>query len=319
MSDHRYKTGNPPFSFESVRLEWFDAVRDRKIPVKVYFPKPLPTACPVILFSHCLGGSREGYGFLARHWTSHGYICVHPQHLGSDVALWQNVPAGHVMQALRAAAIEPDNAEARVGDIAFVLEELSRMDADACPWADAMDLSRLGLGGHSFGAKTTLTVAGRGLGDAMVSSGPDSRFKAALAMSSPIPRNLETRECEFGRVAIPCLHMSGTEDVIPISDTRAEERRAPFDHARLATAYFINFQGGDHMVFAGMTRNAARREKDAFIHRVIQDSSLALWDAYLKVDPAAREWLESGGLSDELGGQGSCEVKLTSAANLATS
>jgi hypothetical protein len=314
MIDFRYRGGPPPFSFETVCLECHDPVRDRMIPVKIHFPKPLPSACPVILFSHCLGGSREGYGFLARHWACHGYISVHPQHAGSDQAIWERVPAGHVMAALRAAAMDAANAPARVGDVAFVLDQLALAadETGICPWACAMDLTRLGVAGHSFGAMTALTLAGRGFAREGEPPMVDPRFKAALAMSSPIPKTLEKRELEFGSIAIPALHMSGTEDEIPISTTRAEERRAPFDHARRAPSYFLNFQGGDHMVFAGMTRNAARRETDAFIHEIIQESSLALWDAFLKDDAVARQWLEQGGLTSRLNGQGTLEIKLPS-------
>ena len=39
---------------------------------------------PVVLFSHGLGGSREGYGYLGSYWAAHGYVAVHLQHIGSD-------------------------------------------------------------------------------------------------------------------------------------------------------------------------------------------------------------------------------------------
>jgi predicted dienelactone hydrolase len=213
------------------------------------------------------------------------------------------------MQALRAAAIEPGNAEARVQDMAFVLEQLVSLRLEKHGWTEKMDMDHIGIAGHSFGSMTTLIVAGRGFAESPLSASPDSRIKAALAMSSPIPKARERQEAEFGCVQIPTLHMTGTEDVIPISTTRPEERRIPFDCAHLAPAYLVNFQGGDHMVFAGMTRNAARQEKDQFIHAVIQDSSLALWDAWLKQDAKAREWLEKGGLSNCVGEHGRVEIK----------
>ena len=42
--------------------------------------------CPVIIFSHGLGGSRDGYEYLGRHWASHGYVSVHSTHIGSDTS-----------------------------------------------------------------------------------------------------------------------------------------------------------------------------------------------------------------------------------------
>ena len=95
MVEHSYKTAISPLPVDSIRLEWTDTQRNRKIPVKIHFPKSRDQVCPVIIFSHCLGGSREGYGYLARYWSQYGYVCVHPQHPGSDVSIWQNLPPGH--------------------------------------------------------------------------------------------------------------------------------------------------------------------------------------------------------------------------------
>ena len=38
----------------------------------------------MIVFSHGLGGTRDGYEYLGRHWASYGYVSVHLQHKGSD-------------------------------------------------------------------------------------------------------------------------------------------------------------------------------------------------------------------------------------------
>jgi len=309
MVEHSYKTAISPLPVDSIRLEWTDTQRNRKIPVKIHFPKSRDQVCPVIIFSHCLGGSREGYGYLARYWSQYGYVCVHPQHPGSDVSIWQNLPPGHVMQALRAAALEPSNPEERLQDIAFILRELMNLAPTADRPLPILDLNRMGIAGHSFGSMTTLTIAGHDFVEIDNSLPSHLRFKAALAMSSPIPKSSERQSAEFGRIKIPCLHMTGTEDTIPISTTRAEERRIPFDCTHLAPSYLINFQGGDHMVFAGLARNKAREQADAFIHTMIEDSSLALWDTYLKQDAHAKDWLENGGLTNSLGTRGHFEVK----------
>lgn len=54
-----------------------DASRDRIIPIKVYLPAEKRPA-PVVLFSHGLGGSREGSAYLGRHWAARGYVAVFP-------------------------------------------------------------------------------------------------------------------------------------------------------------------------------------------------------------------------------------------------
>ena len=79
-----------PTRWRSSSPTWQDSRRQRQVPVKIYYPADGAGPFPVIIFSHGLGGSREGYQYLGRHWASHGYVSVHLQHLGSDQAVWEN-------------------------------------------------------------------------------------------------------------------------------------------------------------------------------------------------------------------------------------
>ena len=54
--------------------------------VRVHHPSVGDGPWPVVIFSHGLGGSREGYGFLGQRWAEHGYVSIHPDHPGSDTA-----------------------------------------------------------------------------------------------------------------------------------------------------------------------------------------------------------------------------------------
>src|SRR6185369_7102161 len=114
-----YKPVRGPGAVETVRFDWHDAKRDRDVPVKIYFPKSGGGRLPVIIFSHGLGGSREGYEYLGRHWASHGYVSVHVQHPGSDDAVWRNAAALDRMTAMRQAAADPRNAINRPLDVSF--------------------------------------------------------------------------------------------------------------------------------------------------------------------------------------------------------
>jgi hypothetical protein len=62
------------------------------------------------------------------------------------------------------------------------------------------------------------------------------------------------------------------------------------------------------MTFPGHRRRRPSRSDPRF-HRLIQQSSTSFWDAYLKDDPATRNWLVNGGLRDTLGGAGRLEAK----------
>src|SRR6266849_1411763 len=99
-----YRASAGPFTVEVVRYEWLDQRRERKVPSKIYFPKEGAGPFPVIIFSHGLGGSREGYEYLGRHWAASGYVSVHLQHPGSDNAVWEDVPATERAKALQRGA-----------------------------------------------------------------------------------------------------------------------------------------------------------------------------------------------------------------------
>ena len=106
----KYKT-------QSVKTELFDSTRQRQIPVKVYMPVERCEPAPLIMFSHGMGCSRDDYEYLGRHWASHGYICLHVQHIGSDTQVWD-------LRAMRASARSKTDTFNRPADISFVLDEL---------------------------------------------------------------------------------------------------------------------------------------------------------------------------------------------------
>jgi hypothetical protein len=103
--------------------------------------------------------------------------------------------------------------------------------------------------------------------------------------------------------------MTGTLDDSPIGETKATERRIPFDHIHGADQYQVIFAGGDHMVFAGQRLRGAASGKDPLFHDLILQSTTAFWDAYLKNDAAAKAWLAKGEFRDEMGKNGTLEVK----------
>ena len=75
-----------PFTVAQYDIDWLDAKRQRHVPVHIYAPDSPSSTMPVIILSHGLGSSRTGYRYLGEHWASHGYISVHPEHLGTEHA-----------------------------------------------------------------------------------------------------------------------------------------------------------------------------------------------------------------------------------------
>jgi predicted dienelactone hydrolase len=286
----------------STTLEWKDSARDRTVPIKIYYPKDSTTPAPVIVYSHGTGGTRDGYAYLGNFWASHGYVSVHPQHHGSDSEIFKDKTK--ILEALKKAAFDPKNAIDRQKDIIFVLDQLAKLNKDDATFKGRLNLDAVGMSGHSFGAHTTMAAAGLAMGGFKVK---DTRIKAIIPMSAPVPKlNLDRALAD---VKVPTMLMTGTLDDSPIGETKAKDRRITYDKLAGVDKWFINFEGGDHMIFSGRL-GKGDREKDAEFQRCIAQASLAFWDAYLKNDSTARAWLNGKGFEEYLGKLATVEVKL---------
>ena len=307
-----HEAATVPYQVETVKFDWADQKRDRKVPVKIYYPKDGKGPFPVIIFSHGLGGSRDGYEYLGRYWAGHGYVSVHVQHAGSDSAVWQGVPADEVKPALEKAILDPQNIRNRPLDVTFAIDQVVKLNQGDATFKGRLDLDHIGTAGHSFGAFTTLAIAGQVFAKPRGGSlsWADPRVKAAIAMSPSVPRNKNRLDESFSKIKIPCLHMTGTLDDSPVGDTKAADRRLPFDHINGADQFLVTFKEGDHMVFSGRLPGEAAREKDALFQNLICLGSTAFWDAYLKDDAKAKEWLTDNGFETALNDDGKFEKKL---------
>lgn len=298
--------GYPPESattsaVKTLLLDWHDSARNRDVPAKIYYPADATASSPVIIFSHGLGGSREGYSYVGEYWAAHGYVSVHLQHPGSDESVWKGTL--RPMKALRDAAKDPANARERPRDVGFALDQLAKLaDDSASPLHGHLDLTRVGVAGHSFGAYTALATVTPG----HFSGGYDPRIKAAIAMSTPKPR----RDGTYTGIKVPVYHLTGTEDTDRAGGAESPaDRRVPYDQTKSAPACLTTFDGGDHMVFSGPTARRAPDAKDKVFIPLIERSTLAFWDAELKGDAEARRWLIEGGFATELGKSGVFEQK----------
>lgn len=276
---------------QSVRDEvWRDTKRSRDVPVRVSMPAPSADgkALPVILFSHGLGGNLEAGKLWAAEWVANGYIVVTVQHPGSDDSIWKGKPVAERMASVKGAA-NARNLIARVEDIRFVLDEITRRHEVEASWKQA-DLKRIGMSGHSFGARTTMGIAGQNLGPITVQ--PDPRIKAAIAFSPLGAARIGSLESQFANIRMPFFSVTGDEDGEVLGDgTRPEDRTRPYQHMPAPDKYLAVFKDGDHMVFGG---HNTRNDTDRRIQKDVKALTLAFWNAYLREDPKAREWLKIG-------------------------
>ncbi|MBW2030925.1 MAG: dienelactone hydrolase [Deltaproteobacteria bacterium] len=268
-----------------------DHEQQRDIPIRVYLPQAMQAA-PVVLFSHGLGGSRKGSSYLGKHWAARGYVTVFLQHPGSDASVWEDIPMGRRMKAMREAA-NAQNYLLRVKDVPAVLDQLDHWNkTDEHVLAGKLNLTKVGMAGHSFGARTTQAVSGqRFRGRALFT---DPRIDAAVIMSPSRPRR-GTPQAAFGKVSIPWMLMTGTKDTAPIGDTDMKSRLAVFPALPPGGKYELVLFGAEHSAFTDRALPSDTETRNPNHHRVILALSTAFWDAYLREDPAARAWLDGDG------------------------
>lgn len=282
-----------------VDLTVADSARDREIPIRVYLPADAKAPAPVVLFSHGLGGSREGNGYLGRHWAGRGYVVVFLQHPGSDSSVWRDKPLSERMSSLKGAA-DASNLILRVKDVPAVLDQLARWNKEESHALHGrLDLEKVGMSGHSFGAVTTQSVSGQSLprGNQPFT---DPRIKAALAMSPSPSRRGGDPKLAFGKVAIPWMLMTGTEDDSPIGDTSPQDRLAVYPALPAGGKYELVLDGAEHSAFSERGLPGDRKSRNPNHHRAILALSTAFWDAWLRGDAAAKAWLDGEGAKSVL-------------------
>ncbi len=292
LSGHRpadYDPLNVPkeLTIRKVDLVVHDGARRRDLPVLVYMPAR-ETPQPVVLFSHGLGGSRHGSSYLGEHWAKRGYVAVFLQHPGSDTQVWRGVPLAQRREAMNRAA-SPENLRLRAEDVHAVLDALGRWNKEKSQLLyERLDMSAVGMSGHSFGARTTQIVSGevhRLWGTKFL----DTRIRAAVIFSPSSPLGMAPAEA-FGSVRIPWLLMTGTRDVAPIGGQDVESRLRVFPALPPGDKYELVLHDAQHSAFTDASR-LDRGFRNPNHHRAILAISTAFWDAYLRHDTQAQQWL----------------------------
>lgn len=231
-----------------IDFEWTDPARARPVPVRLYTPASTHTGtrAPLVLFSHGLGGSRGNYSYFGRYLAAQGLACLHVQHVGSDRRLWVDGSPLAMLQRLRAAAHE-DEARARVMDMRFALDQI--LAGDGRRWIDS---ERIVVAGHSYGANTSLLLAGAApRRDGERVDLRDPRLRGAILLSAPPFFGEAAAGDILTSVTVPTLHVTATDDVIRIPGyfSGLEDRLSIFDAVPGTPKCLAVFQGGAHSAF----------------------------------------------------------------------
>jgi predicted dienelactone hydrolase len=264
-------------SFEVKKEVWnlTDSSRNRSLYVDVYIPQTFREGkTPVIIFSHGLASRPEDFAKALEHLASYGFLVVAPQHPGSDTKYLQGMLAGYYRNIF-----DRDEFINRPKDISFVIDELERRNPNQ--FQGKLDLTNVGLAGHSFGGYTAIAIAGAqidfenlekdcnrpyfGINIAIilecralelprqVYNFRDERVTAVFA-ANPVNRSI-FGEKGLSKISIPVLLGSGSYD--PAANPIFEQA-IPFTWLKTPDKYLAMVEGQAHVNFteldAGMQK-----------------------------------------------------------------
>ena len=272
--------------FSVTDLEWMDDARARRVPARLFWPASADNKkVPLIVFSHGIGSSRDGYTYLGRYWASRGIASLHLQHVGSDRTLWQGNPLS-LLSRFQGAASE-EEAVARVRDFRFALDRFLQGGYGA-----HIDHERIVAAGHSYGANTTLMVSGaKVVRDGKLLQFRDPRVSSAIVISAPPFYGEDDFGPILSGISIPTLHVTTTDDVIRIPGfgSGLDDRLKVFN-ATGGNKVLAVYKQGSHNVFterryfdslevATEVKTATEGLSLAFLDQVFgQADTLDLWE-----------------------------------------
>ena len=278
-------------AYRSVDILWTDADRQRDVPVRLYWPAvaSASTPVPLVVFSHGLGGSRNGYSYLGKHWANLGFASLHVQHAGSDRALWtRNVFT--LFGNLQAAASE-SNALDRAKDVSFAITSILK----STEYGAQINASAIAVAGHSYGANTAMLIGGATVErDGKPLTLRDDRVKALILISAPP----FTGEGDMGKILhpikVPTLHVTGTDDIIRVPGYYSDltDRVAVYDAVVAPSKLLTVFKGATHSIFTDRT-SPAGIELNSTVKSATRDLSGLFLQAVLggASGKAVDEWL----------------------------
>jgi len=241
--------------------------------VRVSYPEG-PGPFPVIVWSHGDGFSKDDYQPLVGAWVRSGYVVVQPTHSDS---LSLATPDEREVLA-RGESRRANNVADRSIDLLHVVERFTELEERAPAVKGRLDRTRVGLAGHSMGARAIQTLDAR----------PDERLRALLLISPGGPMGPSNGK---GR---GIMVISGDNDRDRRSRQPAAWRRETYQSLSPGDRYLLWLSGAHHG-FGGIV------DDKPFINSgpvepaqvgTIAAATTAFFDAYVKGSPAAKQALK---------------------------
>lgn len=254
---------------------------------------------PLLVFSHGNGGFRHQNTFQAEYLASHGYFVVAPDHTGNAAVTLLPDQVLIYSSQTRSAERRDD----RPRDVSFLITQLSSLSQKPDHWLGGrVAAGRFGALGHSFGGFTVCRAIEL-----------DARIKAILPMTlaGTLTEAGDAKPCE-----VPLMVLLGDKD--RTVGERGNQRSTAYFEQATGPKYLLNFKDAGHYTFTEMAQinpqwgDGLGVEKDkegnvtlkfsdaAEDQRITKEYSVGFFDAYVKEDAAARQFIDANHDPDEL-------------------
>ncbi|PQV64726.1 Acetyl xylan esterase (AXE1) [Abditibacterium utsteinense] len=215
---------------------------------------------PAILFSGGGGDDGAGYETLVQHWASHGFTVLQPVHFDSYThhhAATGSVFWGHQKTTWDVWGLvlgEKRLWRARCQDIKRLLDEIG-------DFKGRIDISRIGIGGYSYGAHVALLMGGAEMRTRQGRfAWTENRAKAIVNLSGEAG-TLRQPKGVLQSLRVPTLFVTGDGDKSVWGrdvDAKLDAfRRAPHHLKEL-----LDIRGATHFAFAGRLWEEAKHPAD---------------------------------------------------------
>jgi predicted dienelactone hydrolase len=311
------------YAFAAVKSEDIslrDEKRRKDLECRVYYPET-GDKLPLIVFSHGFGADKTAFAAISQHIAKHGYVIVHPSHSDGFGRSNTSPQAGTIRDRIRnrnSGGSTPDTTresdrrdtgrladrlddpvkiEGRVADVTCIIDSIEQLYNRVPALRGRIDTTRIGVGGHSYGAYTSMLIGGVtvDLDGKKARNFADPRVRCIMPISGQGTGQQGLSKSSWDNLKLPMLTMTGSRDQ-GASGQGPDWKKEPFQFSPPGDKYLVFIDGANHFSFGGY----GGRETDTT--RAVKETSLAFWNAYLKDDEKAKALLKSTEITQGLDG-----------------
>lgn len=230
----------------------------------VYLAPVEPGSYPLIVYLPGLGEDASAAPLWRNAWAEAGYavLSLQPVTISRVARPPERLSRGD-MRAAGRQYFAPEALAARLGHLAWAIEELRRRAQGGDPRYASADPNRLTVAGFDIGAQVASAAAGEQIHEAGEPVGGLTP-RAAIIISPYMPVADGRSDDRFSTIATAVLTVTGTDDEDPYGLTPLSLRGAAWAAMPRGEKYLLSLRGGRHKELAGADFSESEDEPPEF-------------------------------------------------------